>query len=328
MSSEELYLGDVLGSNASDSVSLPIKRRTGLIKKTIFEIKSIVEDTRSRVTGGIETGILLWNSFVLPYMLWNSGSWLQIRQRDVDSLVKLQNLFLGQLLLIQKCPSLLMMWNLGIEPIHQWILWEKLLLYHHLCSLPKSSIAFQIKEIQEKLHYPSLREEILPFLSQHEVIDVSKYSKMEWKRFVTGKIREASRQALLEGMKKYKKLDVLSQSAEEYELKPYFKNMSLALSRVNFRVRCNTVSHCRLHFPSHPRYFSQMFSCPEGCLEPDSRGPLLDSLNHWSVCSRYASWRRGSDLSEPNQLLQYYLTIIKHRDESPWTRTDVPRLQC
>ena len=78
LSNEEVYLGDVLGSDAAESISLTIKRRSGLIKKTIFEIKSIVEDTRSKVAGGIETGILLWNSCVLPYMLWNSSSWLQI----------------------------------------------------------------------------------------------------------------------------------------------------------------------------------------------------------------------------------------------------------
>ena len=54
------YLGDQLGSSVSESITLTINKRLGLAKKAIFEIKNIVEDCRSKIIGGIKTGLLLW----------------------------------------------------------------------------------------------------------------------------------------------------------------------------------------------------------------------------------------------------------------------------
>ena len=87
-------------------IELTIKRREGIIKKSIFEIKSIVEDCRSQVNGGIETGLMLWESCIIPYMLCNASTWLQIKQKDIYELSKLQTLFFTQILAIQKCPTL------------------------------------------------------------------------------------------------------------------------------------------------------------------------------------------------------------------------------
>ena len=42
----ESYLGDVIGFNTSESVTLTINKRIGLAKKAIFEIKQKVEDCR------------------------------------------------------------------------------------------------------------------------------------------------------------------------------------------------------------------------------------------------------------------------------------------
>ena len=128
---QESYLGDELGSSVADSIGLTIKKRLGIAKKAIFEIKQVVEDCRSEVVGGIRTGLMLWEACVLPYVLYNSSTWLKIRQKDIDSLNQLQNLFLNHLLKVQHCPSLMMLWDLGLIPMHFRILKEKLLLYHH-----------------------------------------------------------------------------------------------------------------------------------------------------------------------------------------------------
>ena len=39
---QESYLGDELGIGVSESISLTIKKRTGLVKKSIFEIVAVV----------------------------------------------------------------------------------------------------------------------------------------------------------------------------------------------------------------------------------------------------------------------------------------------
>ena len=68
------------------------------MKKSIYEIVSVVQDFRSRVIGGIKTGILLWESVVIPFLILNSSSWMKIKQNDMDALNRLQNLFLNHLL--------------------------------------------------------------------------------------------------------------------------------------------------------------------------------------------------------------------------------------
>ena len=42
-SEHESYLGEEIGLSVSDSITLTIRKRIGLVKKSIFEIKSIVE---------------------------------------------------------------------------------------------------------------------------------------------------------------------------------------------------------------------------------------------------------------------------------------------
>ena len=77
--SSESYLGDQIGFNTSESVTLTIDKRIGLAKKSVFEIKKNIEDSRSKVTGGIKTGLLLWNSCIVPFLMNNCSSWIKMK---------------------------------------------------------------------------------------------------------------------------------------------------------------------------------------------------------------------------------------------------------
>ena len=46
-----------------------INKRYGVAYKAIFEIKTIIEDTRSNVPGGFMCGIKLWEIGVLPALM-------------------------------------------------------------------------------------------------------------------------------------------------------------------------------------------------------------------------------------------------------------------
>ena len=54
------YLGEEIRGSLSESVTLTINKRIGLVRKSIFEIKHIIEDCRSQVVGGIQCGLLFW----------------------------------------------------------------------------------------------------------------------------------------------------------------------------------------------------------------------------------------------------------------------------
>ena len=142
----------------------------GLVKKAIFEIKSVVEDCRSKVVGGIHTGLLLWESCVVPFLLYNSST---SRKADLELLSKVQRLFLNSILGVKNCPASLMLWDLKMLDMPMRILREKLLLYHHISCLPKNTVAHQMMVAQERFCFPSLRNEISGFLSKFGVVDVT-----------------------------------------------------------------------------------------------------------------------------------------------------------
>merc|ERR1711954_342884 len=153
------------------------------------------------------TGLILWESCTLQFLLHNSSTWMEMRMKDVDELIKLQNLFLNTLLGMKNCPALYMLWELGMLTVLLRLLKEKLLLYHHISTLPEDALARQILETQEQLNFPSLRNEIIHFLSRYEVHDVKSYSKEKWKAFVRDKINHMNREYLETEMYKYKKID-------------------------------------------------------------------------------------------------------------------------
>ena len=219
VSSQGTYLGDELGLTVSESASLTINKRVGLVKKAIFEIKFIIEDCRSKVIGAINTGMMIWESCIIPFLLNNCSTWLEIRQSDVDKLVKLQNLFLSSLLGIQNCPAVMMYGDLCVLTIPHRILKEKLILYHHISTLPEQALAHRILDTQERHQLRGLSQEVRPFLSRHQVIDVKSFSKIAWKDFDKHNMSNENRDFLIQWSEKYKKVDSLSLACEDYSSK-------------------------------------------------------------------------------------------------------------
>ena len=83
------------------------------------------------------------------------------------------------------------------------------------------------------------------------ITDMSKFSKNEWKRFVSEKIDSEDRKFIIDWSTKYKKIDTLSLECEDYEIKDYFFRLSLEESRVKFREHsAGCLKTCRTVCPS------------------------------------------------------------------------------
>ena len=104
----------------------------------------------------------------------------------------------------------------------------------------------------------------------------------------------------------------MSLSCEEYEIKPYFYILNLAMSGVRFRERSLTMKYCRLHTPSDKHFLKQAFVCPS-CQNDNEGTQYFDQLSHWRSCLRYAFLRESRDLTDDYQLTQYYSEILKLR---------------
>ena len=70
------YLGDILNNEGlAASVESTIAARKGFISRAIYDIRSIVDDCRSNITGGLKSGLELWELSVIPVLLNNSETW-------------------------------------------------------------------------------------------------------------------------------------------------------------------------------------------------------------------------------------------------------------
>ena len=64
------YLGDQLsGLGLAESADATVKKRKGLVIMSIFEIRTVLEDCRSQVSGGLSAGIDIGEMAVIPMLL-------------------------------------------------------------------------------------------------------------------------------------------------------------------------------------------------------------------------------------------------------------------
>ena len=100
------YLGDFLSERGlSDSVHVTVSKRKGLVTRAIYDIKSVINDCRAHVTGKLKSGIDLWESSVIPMLLYNAETWQDINKTTLEQLEKLQVIFLRSLFSVGSgCP--------------------------------------------------------------------------------------------------------------------------------------------------------------------------------------------------------------------------------
>ena len=63
------YLGCLLSSTVSQSVTDTVNSRIRLARRSIYEIRTIVEDSRADYLGAVQVGLDLWRGSVLPSLL-------------------------------------------------------------------------------------------------------------------------------------------------------------------------------------------------------------------------------------------------------------------
>ena len=146
--------------------------------------------------------------------------------------------------------------------------------------------------------------------------DVKSFSKAKWKVFVRDKIHQMGREYLLEGMRKYKKVDLLELSLEEYQLKEYFSSMTLEFSRLTFRRRSLTMNTCRMHYRNTQRFISDAFAC-FSCKSASLGPPKIDQLSHWVSCPRYSQFHKSDSVIKSDvELCEIYKQVINYRREN------------
>ena len=101
----EKYLGDYLSHTLEESIEVTIAKRKGLVTKSIYDIRAVVDDYRSGVVGGITAGLDIWNLAVMPFLTANSDCWVNLTNKSLQNLNSIQNTFFRSLFAIGAgCP--------------------------------------------------------------------------------------------------------------------------------------------------------------------------------------------------------------------------------
>ena len=70
------YIGDWISCyGLADSVAVTVSKRKGLVMQSIYKTRSVVDDCRSQVCGGLTAGLDIWDMAILPMILYNSETW-------------------------------------------------------------------------------------------------------------------------------------------------------------------------------------------------------------------------------------------------------------
>ena len=304
----EKYLGDQISSRGlADSVHVTISKRRGKVLQSIFEIRAVLDDCRSHVTGGMITGLDIWEMAVLPFLLNNCESWLSIPATAIKELDKLQNLFYRVLLDVPTgCPIPAMYWDCGDLTMENRIIKKKLMFLHHIANLPESALANQFYQVQRKMSLPGLYEECSEVMTQFDIFDLKKYSKVQFKKLIQNKVQMKNRKDLLNKIKTYRKLSHHELSLEKFERKSYFSDLNLNQARIKFRIRSKTLRTIKMNLSSDKIFAKQLWSCWH-C-------PMIDSQTHVRVCPAYLHLREEINLEDDKDLVKYFTQVIKLRE--------------
>ena len=180
----EKYLGDFISAKGlAHEVLLTIKMRKPKVIQSLMETKSVVENCNANSLGGLEAGLNIWEIAILPFLLNNCETWVDINKESIKMLDDLQLLFLRQLFGTPRtCPCPALLWDSGSTLMEHRIARRKLMFYHHLINLPKNTLAFEVAKIQEILGYPGLVQEAKGLIEKYELPHPQPYTKNQWKK--------------------------------------------------------------------------------------------------------------------------------------------------
>ena len=307
---QEKYLGDYIHCLGNpESVTATVNARHGLATTAISEIKSVLEDCRINVVGGLSAGIDIWELSVLPFLLNNSDVWGNIPPGVLEQLEELQKKFFRYLFATPiSTPGPALLWETGALTMENRIKMRKLTFYHHLLSLEHDAVASRVAMVADRAGYPGLLKEYKSLCTEFNLPIPSKMSKQSWKNMVKTAIYEANKNNLLTLIKsKYQKLDYDILKNEKYEMKDYVKNLYLHEGRMKFQIRSKMVKTVAFNFSSDPKFSSQLWQC--------SHCDKMDSQSHILICDSYKPMREGKDLNCDKDLVAYFKDVISLREK-------------
>ena len=298
----EMFHMDGLGA----SVEATVNERMGRVKAAIREVVSVVEDFRMQMVGGSMSAFDLWEAAVLPALLYNSETWVEITQNTVDNLEKLQHYFVRLLLQVpESTPKPALLSETGLLSMKYRIWTRKLTFVNTIKNMPKGTLAKQIFDEQVKRGWPGLAREASEICQVLDIPNIVRKDvrKTEWEKLVKQATRNKHEEELKEEVGSKTKLEGIKD--EDMKRKEYFQQKSLEDTRLLFRIRTRMVE-LKANFKNKPAFRKDGWIC-EGCNKE------VESNGHVMTCQAYEHVREGKDLGSDMGLVQFFKEVLKIR---------------
>ena len=316
------YLGDSICHNLEESVHQTVIKRVAVAKLSVYEIRSVIEDTRSEKLGSLGVAFDIWEAAIVTMLTHNSESWVSMSRKTTKVLDDLFHKFCQIIFRVGTgCPVVSYYWQSGSLTFSNRILGKQLNFIHHLANLPEGALARNILDEQVRLSLPGLYKQCEPYLIEMGIVNLRDFSKWQMKNKVKKFIFRKNCSELLERSQKYKKLDYHKLSNETFERKHYFSNLSLENARMSFRVASKLVPTIRSNYPSKYRRQGIPLTCPT-CSDPSSSttsstaSPPLHSQSHLLTdCVGVSDLRAECDENDDKSLAVFFKKVVARHME-------------
>ena len=303
------YLGEVISEEGvGDSALKTVSKRCGIAYKAIFEIKAIIEDTRSKVPGAFMTAEMIWKLSVLPALLNSAECWTDLPKQALDKLNRLQETYYQVIL---NCPVTSpkpgLYWFTGGMMMMNHIIQRKLLFLWHLFHLDGNSLGKEVLETQRRFE-TGFWTECLAYMMEMDISleELENTTKMQWKSRVKLATKLKNKNDLLKMMEPYKKLDSRDFHDDEFETKSYFHELTLSQARTKFSIDIQMLKTVKSCYPSQKSNEDELWECSQCC--------RVDSIRHLYTCPGFSLQRMNKKIwTRVQDLVTYMQEIIEIR---------------
>ena len=300
------WLGDMFHQGGlAESVIATIKEREPKVKAACYEAAAIVEDWRSQCVGGFCSATDLFEKAILPSLMYNADTWVQIPKVAEEMLENVQLFFVRLILRVPPgSPKIALRSETGLMSMRLRVWKAKCMLVHHLKGLDTSTLANMVYLEQRKNQWPGLAAEVSEICAKLEIEDANTtvLSKMSYRKLVGNACRKKDEKEMKEGMVGMTKMEGLVE--EDCNMKEYMKSKSLHVVRETFRARTQLVEGIKGNFKN--LYRGNDLRC-QGCRQE------VDTQSHVLQCMEYEDLREDMDMKKDDDMIKYFRKVLKRR---------------
>ena len=304
------WLGQQLSSGGlAASVEATVLAREAKVRGAGLEIADIVNDWRARAAGGLGTALLLWETCVIPSLLYGACTWVEMTAATVRRLNNIQRWFARLILQVGPgAPLVALTRETGLLEMGLRVDREKLMFVLHLRSLGEETLARQIYEEQKNKMLPGLAKETEEICKRLNIEDINKtnLSSKDFKVLVTEACkREDEAQHIKQSDNKEKCNNIMKST---HGVQEYFEKSSLKEARETFISRTKLQPFAG-NYSKDKRFLKTDWKC-RCLLSKEDESHIKDGN-----CPIYEDIReKYDDLEDDKNLVSFFREVLSRRN--------------